>query len=603
MSLVKKLSFDASCDDKYTAKNADGYLEHSHAVDLDLQNKYSKPKEAHWLLRRIYIFTWILGYDRERAFSDLIAGITLGLTIIPQSIAYAALAGLSSEYGLYSAFVGSIIYVFFGTIPQVSIGPTSLMAILVRQYCFDKPIQIVIVLTFLAGFVELLMGVFQLGFIVSFIPTPVTKAFTSGTAVLVVLSQLPSLLGVRLKGRPSIGDFFTHITPTDTGLGIVCLCVLLSLRMLAQVKFKQNTPATQRLKKLLWYISISRNALVVFFCGLLIFVWVHKSSLAAIPFALTAKVDSAQINFKLPPFAFEHQNRTYVFTDILQELGSAIIVLPIVAVLANVAIAKAFVKDGNLDASQEMLTLGLCNLAGSFFSAMPTCGAFTRSAVSQASGVRTPMAGIYTGVIVLSALSILTPYFQYIPKSALSAVLISAVVFMVDLTPVRDLWKSNKKDFFCWVGSFIICLIAGVEMGLLFGIVVSMLCILLRLGNPQIEVSLKMHESSHYIHIVSNSDVYYTGVDTIRNEVRAACALYRYDFPVVVDCSRFMQFDATFVEMLIAVAKELNEHEALLVLQNISLKLQEQLPVAENIRFCNEAALPFGEVQLQDVKP
>lgn len=89
------------------------------------------------------------------------------------------------------------------------------------------------------------------------------------------------------------------------------------------------------------------------------------------------------------------------------------------------------VKDGKLDASQEMLTLGLCNLAGSFFSAMPTCGAFTRSAVSQASGVRTPMAGIYTGLIVLSALSILTPYFQYIPRSSLAAVLIAAVIFMV----------------------------------------------------------------------------------------------------------------------------------------------------------------------------
>ena len=161
-----------------------------------------------------------------------------------------------------------------------------------------------------------------------------------------------------------------------------------------------------------------------------------------------------------------------------------------------------------------MLTLGLCNLAGSFFSAMPTCGAFTRSAVSQASGVRTPMAGIYTGLIVLSALSILTPYFQYIPRSSLAAVLIAAVVFMVgyifiyliyisniclldqiDLTPLKELWRTNKKDFFSWTGSLIMCLIAGVEMGLLFGIVVSMICILLRLGNPRVEVNLKQVRS------------------------------------------------------------------------------------------------------------
>lgn len=393
------------------------------------------------------------------------------------------------------------------------------------------------------------------------------------------------------------------------------------------MKFKKDTPLTQRLKKVLWYISISRNALVVFFSGLLVYVWVHKSSMEAVPFALSSKVSSAMPSIKLPPFAFQHGNRTYVFTDILQELGSGVVLVPIVAVLANVAIAKAFVKDGKLDASQEMLTLGLCNLAGSFFSAMPTCGAFTRSAVSQASGVRTPMAGIYTGLIVLSALSILTPYFQYIPRSSLAAVLIAAVIFMVslllpraaprtqclpsafqiDLTPVKELWQTSKKDFFSWVGSFIICLVAGVELGLLFGIVVSMICILLRLGNPKVEISLKQvsngmlcpgdgayslflpqRDSSYYVHVVPQSDIYYTGVDALRAEIRSACLLYRCDFPVVLECGRFMQFDATFVEMVMAVAKELANDDVLLVLQHMRLEHQQMLPVASNVRFANE---------------
>ncbi|EDW80686.1 uncharacterized protein Dwil_GK11435, isoform A [Drosophila willistoni] len=598
--------YDPNCEEKekYTAQNGDEfYGDNGHTVEMDMQSKYSKPKEAHWLLRRIYILSWIRNYSREQAFADLIAGITLGLTIIPQSIAYAALAGLSSEYGLYSAFIGSIIYVFFGTIPQVSIGPTSLMAILTLQYCADKPVQIVIVLAFLAGLVELAMGVFQLGFIVSFIPSPVTKAFTSGTAVIVVLAQIKNLLGIRLKGIPSFGAFFSNIRPGDAVLGISCICVLLLLRLLSQVKFKQDNPLSQRLKKVLWYISISRNALVVFFTGLMVFIWTKKSSMEAVPFILSSKVSSAMPSIKLPPFAFEYGNRTYVFTDILHELGSGIVVVPIVAVLANVAIAKAFVKDGNLDASQEMLTLGLCNLAGSFFSAMPTCGAFTRSAVSQASGVRTPMAGIYTGLIVLSALSILTPYFQYIPKASLSAVLIAAVVFMIDLAPVKELWQTNKKDFFSWVGSFIICLVCGVELGLLFGIVVSMVFILLRLGNPKIEVSLKQQEAIYYVHIVPHSDIYYTGVDTLRTELRSACRLYRNDFPVVLDCSRFMQFDATFIEMLCAVAKELGENNVLLILQNISLKVQQMLPAVENIRFCNEDTQLCSHLQEKETAP
>ncbi|SPP81004.1 sodium-independent sulfate anion transporter isoform X2 [Drosophila guanche] len=599
MSIVKKLSFDANCEEKekYTLQNGDDCYDQANGHTVDVEGKYTKAKQAHWLLRRIYILSWIRSYDRERAFADLIAGITLGLTIIPQSIAYAALAGLSSEYGLYSAFIGSIIYVFFGTIPQVSIGPTSLMAILTLQFCADKPVQVVIVLAFLAGLVELAMGVFQLGFIVSFIPAPVTKAFTSGTAVIVVFAQIKNLLGVRVKGFPSIGEFFGSIRPSDAAMGIFCLVVLLSLRLLSQVKFKQDSPMTRRLKKVLWYISISRNALVVFFTGLLVFIWVKKSSLEAVPFALSSKVSSAMPSIKLPPFAFEYQNRTYVFTDILHELGSGIVVVPIVAVLANVAIAKAFVKDGNLDASQEMLTLGLCNIAGSFFSAMPTCGAFTRSAVSQASGVRTPMAGIYTGLIVLSALSILTPYFQYIPKASLSAVLIAAVIFMIDLAPVKELWQTNKKDFFSWVGSFIICLVAGVELGLLFGIVLSMVFILLRLGNPKIEVSLKQEESLTYVHVVPQSDIYYTGVDTLRGELRGASSLYRHDFPVVLDCSRFMQFDATFTEMLTAVSKEMAENDVLLILQNMSLKVQQMLPVIGNVRFCQEDSQLISHLQ------
>ncbi|KAM7363162.1 sodium-independent sulfate anion transporter isoform 2-T2 [Cochliomyia hominivorax] len=593
MKKSNSLKFEAKTDDSgCPLKNGDcGDLN----IDV-IDDKYTKPKELHWFFRRVYILTWIRFYDREKAIADLIAGITLGLTIIPQSIAYAALAGLSSEYGLYTAFIGSIIYVFFGTIPQVSIGPTSLMALLVLQYCSEKPVELVIVLAFLAGLVELLMGIFQLGFIVSFIPVPVTKAFTTGTALIVTLVQLKNLMGIRIKGIPTPSQIWEGIYLPDATIGIICLIILLALRQLSSVQFKKQTDNTRRLKKLLWYISISRNALVVFFCGLIAYLWIHKSSVQAVPFSLTSKVKSSMPTINLPPFAFEYNNRTYVFTDIVQELGSAIFVVPIVAVLANVAIAKAFVKDRQLDASQEMLTLGLCNLAGSFFSAMPTCGAFTRSAVSQASGVRTPMAGIYTGIIVLSALSILTPYFQYIPKSSLSAVLIAAVVFMVDFEPMKTLWKTNKKDFISWIGCLVVCLLAGVEMGLLYGIVVNLIFVLLRLGNPKLEISLKKCDNITYIYIKPLIDIYFAGVEHLRTEIRASCCLYRNDFPIVVDCSRFMLFDATFIDMINAVAKDLRENDVMLILQSLSLKQQRLLPMNSNIRFVNDTIITAADL-------
>lgn len=118
----------------------------------------------------------------------------------------------------------------------------------------------------------------------------------------------------------------------------------LKFQQLASVKIKKQSAKARRLKKLLWYISISRNALVVFFCGLMAFIWIRKSSIQAVPFSLSSKVESGMPRISLPPFTFQHNNRTYVFTDICRELGSAIFVVPIVAVLANVAIAKAFGK-------------------------------------------------------------------------------------------------------------------------------------------------------------------------------------------------------------------------------------------------------------------
>ncbi|XP_067615544.1 sodium-independent sulfate anion transporter isoform X2 [Eurosta solidaginis] len=587
MTKLKNLTMDGmykAIEELTPMKNGDL---HDTKLTVDAA-KYEPPPEKHWLYRRVYILNWLQKYDREIAISDLIAGVTLGLTIIPQSIAYAALAGLSSEYGLYSAIIGQLVYALFGTTPQVSIGPTSLMSLMVLQFVGDRPVQFVLVLSFLAGLIELLMGAFQLGFIVNFIPTPVTKAFTSATAVIVAAVQLKNLFGIKTAGIPSIGNLFQSIRYGDSALGFICIVLLLLLRQLASVNFKKNTPTTHRLKKFLWYISISRNALVITVCSLVTFFWIKKCSIKAIPYALTAKVKSSQLSLHLPPFAFDYKNTTYVFTDILAELGSGIIIVPLVAILANVAIAKAFVKDDRLDASQEMLTLGLCNLAGSFFNCIPVCGAFTRSAVSQASGVRTPISGVYTGILVLLALNVLTPYFGYIPKASISAMLVVAVVFMIDFSPVTELWRSNKKDFLSWIGSFIVCVCAGVELGLFFGIVLNMVLVLMRLGNPKVEVTLKEVDKHNYVFISPTTDVYYSGVEYIRDKINEACLLYRDDFPIVLDCRRFMQFDATFVDVINAVAKELHSRDILLVLYDLKKELQKLMHKSSHINYCSE---------------
>lgn len=314
-------------------------------LDVNKLSMIHEPTEIvqpHWLLRRVFILTWIRDYDRQKAVADLIAGITLGLTIIPQSIAYASLAGLTSEYGLYSAFMGSFVYVIFGSIAQVSIGPTSLMAILTLQFTSHLSVQFVIALAFLAGVVELLMGIFKLGFLVNFISGPVTSAFTTATSIIVIGAQMRNLMGIPkglIKSYKDIPDILDNISIGDTTLGLTCIAVLLILR---QLSYLNLSPQKRVLKKVLWYISISRNAIVVCVTSFLAFYWVNSGSEASVPFRLNAKVNSSVPTFKLPPFSIDFNNITYGFADICRELGSAIVVVPLVAVLANVAIAKAF---------------------------------------------------------------------------------------------------------------------------------------------------------------------------------------------------------------------------------------------------------------------
>lgn len=200
----------------------------------------SVKNERTWLqliAQRVHILSWISKYEKGVAISDCIAGITLGLTMIPQSIAYAALANLPSQYGLYSGFLGSLIYVVFGSIKEVSIGPTSLMALLTLQYTMGKPVEIVILLTFLVGIVEFCMGLFKLGFVVDFISIPVTSAFTSATSLIIIASQLKSLLGIRYNATSFAETMyelyrnFDQFQWGDAILSMSCILFLLALRV------------------------------------------------------------------------------------------------------------------------------------------------------------------------------------------------------------------------------------------------------------------------------------------------------------------------------------------------------------------------------------
>lgn len=309
--------------------------------DLNFEARFKK-----FLHRRVYILTWLPKYDRSKALCDLIAGVTIGLTMVPQSLAYANLANVKAQYGLYSAFVGCIVYMLLGTVKEVSIGPTSLMSIITVSYTFDKPVEYVILMTFVCGCVEFLMGVFNLGFIVDFISMPVVSSFSTSTSLIIIIAQLKNLLGIKFSAKSfpmtivALAENIQETKVGDAAVGVFAIVFLLFCKQMKDLKLSEDRASSAVIKKALFYLSISRNALIVLLTSFLAYQLSVRYE--TVPFRLSEKVDPGLPEFKLPAFSAEVNNSTVGFMGICSDIGSGLVLLPLVSVLANVAIAKSF---------------------------------------------------------------------------------------------------------------------------------------------------------------------------------------------------------------------------------------------------------------------
>ncbi|XP_013143583.1 PREDICTED: sodium-independent sulfate anion transporter [Papilio polytes] len=529
-------------------------------------------KKQSWYKRLMYkrlpIARWMPGYNSEKAIADLIAGITVGLTVIPQALAYATLAGLPPQYGLYSSFMGCFIYTIFGSCKDITLGPTALLALMTYEQIQGRNFDYAILLCFLTGVVQLVMGILHLGVLIDFISVPVTVGFTSATSVIIAVSQFKGLLGLQFKSRGFIDTVKKVIVNipnarlADTALGISCIIILLVMRKMKDI----NLPSNQKgIKKTLWLLSTSRNAIIVLLCSLMAFFFDRYSES---PFKLTGTVKEGLPALGLPPLSTGYGGRNVTFIEMCSDLGSSIVLVPIIGVLGNVAIAKAFASGESVDATQELLTLSLANIFGSFVSAMPITGSFSRSAVNHASGVATQFGGIYTGILVLLALSLLTPYFYFIPKASLAAVVICAVIFMIEYEVVKPMWRSRRADLMPAFATFAICLVVGVELGIVAGVVLNVVLLLYPSARPQLEAEIVTTSSGfNYLLVTVGNSLYFPSVEYIRQYVsRAAQKQAACSMPVVIDCRYVLGADFTAAKGLCALSSSLSSRGQPLVL-------------------------------------
>ncbi|CAH1389847.1 unnamed protein product [Nezara viridula] len=539
-----------------------------------VERKFNRFCTVKTITRRLPFLNWMKSYSTEDAVGDLVAGVTVGLTVIPQSLAYANIAGLPAEYGLYGSFLGALMYIFLGSCKDVPMGPTAICSILTFQTLHGLGPEYGILLCFLSGVIQLLMGIVGLGIIIDFVSGPVSSGFTSAVAILIVSSQIKDLIGITAQGSTfveiwtSIFKDISNIQLWDTIAGIICIVILIAMRHMAEFRIGEEGNETRSQKfinKAIWLIATSRNCILVIVSAVIgYYLYEHGET----PVKLIGHIPPGLPSIQLPPFSVQHGNETIGFLEMCSELGSGIIVLPIIALLENIAVCKAFANGKATDATQELIAIGLCNIGNSFVQSFPGSGSLSRSAVNNSSGVRTPLGGLYTGVLVIIALLFFTPCFYFIPKTSLAAVIIAAVVFMVEVRVVKPIWRSKKSDLIPGIVTFIACLVLRLEIGILIGIGLNLVSILYHAARPKISMEIKTSRAGvDYLLLTPDRCLIFPSVDYVSGLVTKHSI--KQGIPVVIDCSHIYGADFTAAKVVEVLTKDFSRRRQPLFFFNL----------------------------------
>lgn len=536
------------------------------------------------------IVTWLPKYKVEHGVRDLIAGLTVGLTVIPQGLAYANLAELPSELGLYSSFMGVFIYCLFGTSKDITLGPTAIMSILVAKFCarpdhwpteYPSPATVsdpalAINLTFISGCILLVLGILKLGFVVNFISHAVIVGFCSAASIIISFSQVKKLFGIHLHHREffkalpelamEIGQL--HINWYDFAMGITCMAILKSLELMKR-KYQDSDDINPVARKVIWLVGTARNAIVVVIAACVAYAvdndeinyWVDSKGKCetgkanCTTFTLT-KIENAAMPAFLPPqfsYSYSYQNgtdlasHTVTFPDILKTLSAGLFIIPLMAYLESISIAKGFAikNDYKVDASQELVAIGLANSISSFVSSYPVTGSFSRTAVNSQSNVATPAGGLVCGSLVLIALLFLTPIFVYIPSACLGGVIILAAISMFDIDGIKHTWRLYRLDIVPLSCTFFLCF-WDIANGIIAGIGVHLLLLLYKLSKPN-QSSLDDNQSG-IITIRPQQGLYYPAAEYLTNQIEAA--VYESAKVVTLDLSHISEIDSGTADVI-----------------------------------------------------
>ena len=522
---------------------------------------------------------WLRDYRKATFASDLLAGCIVTIMLIPQSLAYALLAGLPAEMGLYASILPLVVYALLGTSRTLSVGPVAVVSLMtamaigkIAESGSPDHAAAAIVLAALSGIMLLIMGSLRFGFLANFLSHPVVSGFITASAVIIALGQVKHLLGTPAQGHnlPTLlGSLLTHIgdtNPVTLTTGVLALAFLVwARRGLLPLLLRLGVP--------------EEGATILAKAGpvLLILATVAASYLMQFTergVALVGAVPSGLPNLSMPSLD----------PDLWSQLVLSALLISIIGFVESVSVGKTLAakRRQRIDPNRELVALGGANVASAFSGGFPVTGGFSRSVVNFDAGAKTPVASILAAAGIALAALFLTPLLFYLPKATLAATIIVAVGSLVDMDLVRRAWRYSLSDFAAISTTIVATLMLGIELGVMTGILVSVILHLYKTTRPHIAVVGAVAGTEHYRNVKRHNVITHPNLVSLRidESLYFANASYLEDYiyqwiadndriqHVILQCTAVNEIDMSALEALEAIDHRLRE-------QGITLNLSE----------------------------
>lgn len=436
----------------------------------------------------IPILKWLQKYKKKNFYFDFVAGINVGILLIPQGMAYALIAGLPPIYGLYAALTPQIVYAILGTSRQLAVGPVAIDSLIVASglgiISISSPEQYILMaisLAFIVGSFQIIMALFRFSFITNFLSKPIINGFVSALAIIIGFGQLKYLLGISLSQTSLIQNILIDIYNNINQINLPTLYLGLSsiLIILFVKKYKPKFP--------IYFIILILGTFISYIFNL-----------NNLGIDVVGNIPKGLPEFKIPLLNY----------DIIIDLFTIGITLAVLGYIHAISIAKKIEEKHNyykINTNQELFALGMSNIIGSFFQSYPVSGGLSRSAVNDESGAKSGISAIISAFIVALIIIFFTSYLYHLPKAVLSSIIIVAVFNLIDYKFPRKLFSNFIDEFFLLTITFFVTIFYGIIGGILIGILISILIITLRFNKSNFSLKKKIKNLMNYASIISVS--------------------------------------------------------------------------------------------------